>query len=178
VARVRIWEPPISPLVRCGERQREAGVGWTERGGGRVRYALCCGLANPTAARRWGARRRAARSEVGTEEAEMMGEEGRGREKGTGTGTRARAPARAEPHNRTDSHAPADLPGSRHSGSCRLVGSCVLGSDLCPSREWHLIHSWREGIPRQYMYTADGLAGGGRRTRCDVQPSSCPPRPG
>lgn len=76
------------------------------------------------------------------EEAEMMGEEGRGREKGTGTGTRARAPARAEPHNRTDSHVPADLPGSRHSGSCRLVGSCVPGSDL------HPIHSWKEGTPR------------------------------
>lgn len=164
-----------SRAVRRAAARGRRGV---DRARGRVRYALCCGLANPTAARRWGARRRAARSEVGMEEAEMMGEEGRGREKGTGTGTRARAPARAEPHNRTDSHVPADLPGSRHSGSCRLVGSCVLGSDLCPSREWHLIHSWREGIPRQYMYTADGLAGGGRRTRCDVQPSSCPPRPG
>jgi hypothetical protein len=147
-----------------------------DRARGRVRYALCCGLANPTAARRWGARRRAARSEVGTEEAEMMGEEGRGREKGTGTGTRARAPARAEPHNRTDSHAPADLPGSRHSGPCRLVGSCVPGSDLCPSREWHLIHSWREGIPRQYMYTADGLAGSGQRAAGGGPGAMCSPR--
>jgi hypothetical protein len=108
------------PVAARREALREAGVGGRSAEVGEVRYAGCFGACKPYSA----VRREAARGEE-------LGGTGRGGDKGRrsegegrGNGTRPeRQKAPAEPHNRTDSHAPAWLASLRSvppfSGRCR-----------------------------------------------------------